>query len=362
MKVGYVVRTPTSVHLLDSDMRTIAEKSGNEELTLDTCSKVLMDLKSKLSGLERIVVEEDGIKSIIEQMGLQVALEQPSPAGKYVRSNLDLVKGQTSQAKLNAYRSIAIEQTQLRIAQMSSSLDQEIIRLVYAHDTLAASTNEVVEKLVDLVSLYFPELRRFARSPERLASLLEKHPSKEDMLSTGEGEAPNEVMEWARRSRGAATPAGTAPVVREYATTVLAMTSLREKIAQRISDIMVVIAPNTSAVAGPLLGAKLMAKAGGLIKLAKLPSSSVQVMGAEKALFRAMREGGRPPKHGLIFQNPMVHNAPRKLRGKVARALASKITIACRMDAFSGTDHGEELTESLRKKVEALSAKGGPEA
>jgi nucleolar protein 56 len=362
MKVGYVVRTPTSVHLLDLDMQTIAEKSGSEELTLDACTKALNDFKSKLSGLERIVVEEDGIRSIIEEMGLQAALQQPSPAGKYVRSNLDLVKGQTPQVRLNAYRSIAIEKTQSKIVEMSSGLDQELIRLVYAHDTLAASTNEVMEKLVDLVSLYFPELRRFARSPEKLASILEKHPSKEDMLSAGEDEIPNEVMEWAHRSRGAATPDGTVPVVREYATTVLAMTSLREKISQRISDIMVVMAPNTSTVAGPLLGAKLMAKAGGLVKLAKLPSSSVQVMGAEKALFRAMREGGRPPKHGLIFQNPMVHNSPRKLRGKVARALASKITIACRMDAFSGTDSGEELTESLRKKVEALSAKGGPEA
>jgi nucleolar protein 56 len=362
MKLGYVVRTPTSVHLFDSDMQPIAEKSGSEELTLDTCSKALNDLKSKLLGLEKIVVEEDGIRSIIAEMGLQVALEQPSAAGKYVRSNLDRVKGQTPEVRLNTYRSIAIEQTQLKIVQMSSSLDQELIRLVYAHDTLAASTNEVMEKLVDLVSLYFPELRRFARSPEKLASLLEKHPSKEDMLSTGEGEISSEVMEWARRSRGAATPAGTAPVVREYATTVLAMTSLREEISQRISKIMGIIAPNTSAVAGPLLGAKLMAKAGGLVKLAKLASSSVQVMGAEKALFRAMREGGRPPKHGFIFQNPMVHNAPRKLRGKVARALASKITIACRIDTFSGAESGEELTEALRKKVEALSAKGGSEA
>ena len=362
MAAGYLVRTPNSIHLFDSNMQPIAEKSGNEELTLDACSKILKDFENELSGLERVIVEEDAIKNMLEKMGLQATLEQPSPAGKYVRSNLDRVVGLTPQVRLSACRSIASEQVQLRIAQMSSSLDQELIGLVYAHDTLAASTNEVMEKLVDLVSLYFPELRRFARSPEKLAGLLEKHPSKEDMLSTGEGEISGEVMEWARMSRGAATPAGTAPVVREYATTVLAITSLREKIAQRISDIMSIIAPNTSAVAGPLLGAKLMAKAGGLMKLAKLPSSSVQVMGAEKALFRAMREGGRPPKHGLIFQNPMVHNAPRKLRGKVARALASKITIACRIDAFSGVESGEELTESLRKKVEALSGKGGAEA
>ncbi|HYA22292.1 MAG TPA: hypothetical protein VEG31_03875 [Thermoproteota archaeon] len=362
MKVGYVVRTPTSVHLLDSEMKAIAEKSSDEELTLDSCSKILKDLRSKLSIPEKIVVEEEGIKNMIEQMGLRVTIEQPSLGGKYVRSSLDLVRKESRQARLSTYRTIAIEQTQSRIAQMSSGLDQELIGLVYAHDTLASSTNEVTEKLVDLVALYFPELRRFARSPERLAGLLEKHPSKEDMLSAGEGEISNEVMEWARNSRGAITPAGTAPVIQEYAKTVLAMISLREKIAQRISDTMMIIAPNTSAVAGPLLGAKLMAKAGGLVKLAKLPSSSVQVMGAEKALFRAMKEGGRPPKHGFIFQNPMVHNSPRKLRGKVARALASKITIACRMDAFSGAESGEELTESLRKKVEALSSKGGPEA
>jgi len=362
MATGYLVRTPNSIHLLDSDLRPFAEVRRGGELTIEMCSEAMDELEQNLRGFERIVVEEDAVRAMLEKRGHKAALTQPSEGGRYIRSNLDKILGTPRQIRLASYRSIAAGQVQRKISQLSSSLDQELIGLVYAHDTLAASTNEVMEKLVDLVSLYFPELRRFARSPEKLASLLEKHPSKEDMLSTGEGNISSEVMEWARRSRGATTPAGTAPVVREYATTVLAMTSLREKIAQRISEIMGVIAPNTSAVAGPLLGAKLMAKAGGLIKLAKLPSSSVQVMGAEKALFRAMREGGRPPKHGLIFQNPMVHNAPRKLRGKVARALASKITIACRMDAFSGTDHGEELTESLRKKVEALSAKGGPEA
>ena len=362
MAAGHLVRTPNSLYLLDSNLRVVGEVRKSSELTTETCSEAIDELEGKLRAFKKIVVEEDEMRMMLERRGYEVAQIQPSDGGRYIRSNLDTIFGGPRQTRLASYRSVAIGQTQRKVSQLSSSLDQELIGLVYAHDTLASSTNEITEKLVDLVALYFPELRRFARSPERLAGILEKHPSKEDVLSAKEGEIPNEVMEWARSSKGAIIPAGTALVIQEYARTVLAMISLREKIAQRISEIMMIIAPNTSAVAGPLLGAKLMAKAGGLVKLAKLPSSSVQVMGAEKALFRAMREGGRPPKHGLIFQNPMVHNSPRKLRGKVARALASKITIACRMDAFSGVESGEELTESLRKKVEALSSKGGSEA
>ena len=361
MRTAYVVRTPTSIHLFDDDLRVITQRTGTEELTLALCSEALTQFDDQLRDKERIVVEEEVLKDLLEKRGLQASIEQPSRAGNYLRSNVDEILGSSPASRRAAFKSVATEQVQERISVLSSSLDQELIALVYAHDTLAGSTNEVTEKLVDLVSLYFPELKRISRSTEKSVELLSKYPSKEEMMSGGGGEIPQDIMSGAFRSRGAATPSGTAAVVKQYAATVLAMNSLKEAMARRISDVMGTMAPNVSAVAGPLLGAKLVAKAGGLMKLAKLPSSSVQVMGAEKALFRAMKEGGRPPKHGLIFQHPLVHNSPRKLRGKVARALASKISIASRIDTFSGSEASEELVDSLRKKIESISVKAGAE-
>lgn len=361
MTVCYLLRTPILTQLLDEDLRTIAKIATGGELTLDAYSAALKGLEPDLRKFEKIVVEEQMLRDALEKRGYDTILEQPSKGGRHLRSNIDSVLGLSTDSRRAEFKSVATEQVQERISVLSSSLDQELIALVYAHDTLAGSTNEITEKLVDLVSLYFPELKRVSRSTDKSVELLSKYPSKEDMMSSGGEEVPQDILSGALKSKGAVTPSGTAAVVKQYAATVLAMNALKETIARRISEVMESMAPNVSAVAGPLLGAKLVAKAGGLMKLAKLPSSSVQVMGAEKALFRAMKEGGRPPKHGLIFQNPLVHNSPRKLRGKVARALASKISIASRIDVFSGSEASEDLVDSLRKKIESISAKAGAE-
>ncbi|RLI27874.1 MAG: C/D box methylation guide ribonucleoprotein complex aNOP56 subunit, partial [Candidatus Hecatellales archaeon] len=94
-----------------------------------------------------------------------------------------------------------------------------------------------------------------------------------------------------------------------------------------------------------------------LEELARLPSSTIQVLGAEKALFRALRRGGRPPKHGIIFQHPFIHQAPRWQRGKIARALAGKISIAAKVDVFSGNRIGDRLKADLEKRVAEIREK-----
>ena len=75
------------------------------------------------------------------------------------------------------------------------------------------------------------------------------------------------------------------------------------------------------------MGARIISKAGSLARLARLPASTIQILGAEKALFRALKTGARPPKHGLLFQHPLIHSAPKWQRGKIARAVASKVAI-----------------------------------
>jgi nucleolar protein 56 len=91
-------------------------------------------------------------------------------------------------------------------------------------------------------------------------------------------------------------------------------------------------APNLSALLGPLLAARLLSQAGGLDRLARLPSSTVQVLGAEGAFFEHLRRGTRPPRHGLLFLHPAVQGAPKRQRGRMARALAGKASIAARLD------------------------------
>jgi nucleolar protein 56 len=114
--------------------------------------------------------------------------------------------------------------------------------------------------------------------------------------------------------------------------------------------------PNLSLLIGPLLAARLVAKAGGLARLANLPSSTVQVIGAERAFFDHLRTGGLPPKYGLIYMHPAVHGAPSFQKGKVARTLAGKLSIAARRD-LAGAPPLMELKESMDRRLKDLEGK-----
>lgn len=133
---------------------------------------------------------------------------------------------------------------------------------------------------------------------------------------------------------------------------------LREEIEREIETVMLKVAPNLCEVAGAKLGARLIEKFGGIKKLAFASSNKIQIVGAEKSLYKAiarMKKGkeAKIPKHGIIFLHGFVRNLPKKKRGKMARFLASKIAIAAKIDYFRG-ELEEELAESVRKRFEEL--------
>ena len=115
------------------------------------------------------------------------------------------------------------------------------------------------------------------------------------------------------------------------------------------------IAPNFSKIAGPMLAARMLEEAGSIKKLALMPSSTIQMLGAEKALFRHLKNHSvKPPKHGLIFMHSLIQKAGRDNRGKMARALAGKLSIAVRADYFDKRDISKGLQESLDKRFAQL--------
>lgn len=150
-------------------------------------------------------------------------------------------------------------------------------------------------------------------------------------------------------------------LVREFEEKILELKRFRGSIEKEIEVVMRKIAPNVSEIVGEKIGARLLEKAGSLIKLAEMPASTIQVIGAEKSLFKAlarMRKGrkAKVPKHGVIFQHPFIKTLPKKKRGKMARFMAGKLAIAARIDYFKG-ELNEKLAEEVRRKYEQLSRK-----
>ena len=127
-----------------------------------------------------------------------------------------------------------------------------------------------------------------------------------------------------------------------------------KSLEKQIDSDMEKIAPNICKITGSLIGARLISRAGGIERLAIMPASTVQILGAEKALFRFKKEGGKPPKHGIIFQNSNINRASRTIRGKIARLYASKIAIAAKADAFTKRDISNELRKDLDNRIKEI--------
>ncbi len=111
------------------------------------------------------------------------------------------------------------------------------------------------------------------------------------------------------------------------------------------------LAPNVSELAGPMIAARLVTLAGSIEDLARYPAGTVQLLGAERALFRHLKTGSRPPKHGVLFQHPLIHRAPPWQRGALARVFAGRIAMAARADAYTHRHIAPELQASLDRAV-----------
>ena len=133
---------------------------------------------------------------------------------------------------------------------------------------------------------------------------------------------------------------------------------LREELQHSIELLMEQESPSLSHLVGELLGARLIALAGGKERLARLPAGTIQILGAENAFFRFRRSGKGMPKHGVIFQHPWIRNARKDQRGRIARTLAGKIALAARIDHYSGRNDGAILRSAVEKRIEDLKGKG----
>ncbi len=141
---------------------------------------------------------------------------------------------------------------------------------------------------------------------------------------------------------------------KELRATVNRLTATRDYLSQRIENYAEKIAPNTSFIVGPIIASRLMHYAGGLERLAKMPASTIQVLGAEDKFFQHLKKGTPCPKHGIIFQVPAVRNSHKRLRGRIARALAGKLAIAARVDYYGGEFIGDRLKNEFLRRVEEI--------
>ena len=167
-------------------------------------------------------------------------------------------------------------------------------------------------------------------------------------------------LDYARELAERETEDGGDRALRSLAERVVAVAEEAGDLRAYIERTAPAVAPNLSMLAGPVLAARLVSLAGGLEPLAKKPSGTVQVLGAEDALFAHLRGGAPSPKHGVIFTHEYVSGTRREERGSAARALAGKLSIAARIDHYSG-DRRPDLQRELDERMDRIRTRGGAE-
>ena len=231
--------------------------------------------------------------------------------------------------------------------------EAQITQTVQLLGELDTSLNGLSSRVREWYGLHYPELSRVVRDHQKYLSFITEigdrsQVTKEKLEALGlQYREVASILKGAEGSMGAPFRGSDLVEVTRLAQQILSFYDYRTKLTDYISSLAAEIAPNVSELAGPTLAAKLIEKAGGLRRMAMMPSSTLQILGAEKALYRALKTKARPPKHGLIFQHPYVNAAPRGLRGMRARHLAAKLSIAARADAFSGNAIAEQLQKEL---------------
>ena len=258
---------------------------------------------------------------------------------------------------------VSMELAKLRIRGASEKRDLVIAQAIQTLDDLDRTVNLFVGRLREWYGVHFPELDRLIEKHETYARLVMNLGFRDNFsIEALEKEAlpkdkAENTIKMAERSMGAEMAEQDMAEIQALSKNVLELYELRKNLEAYIDKTMDEVAPNTRAVAGALLGARLIAIAGSLQNLAMRPASTIQVLGAEKALFRSLKTGARPPKHGLIFQHALLHDAKRWQRGKIARVLAGKLAIAARADAFGGKYVGETLKANIDRRLAEIREK-----
>ena len=274
-------------------------------------------------------------------MKINIKVETPNQGGEHLRENLksiyqeigfDYADSNTELDKINRiYRDAAV----LKIKKASQEEDKLLIQAVNSIDDIDDSIAKLVERMRDWYTIYFPEMDTIS-SNDTYIKLIATCQDREEIMENHPESFDGEIS----YSAGADIEEADLVMVKSFAESIYSLQNSRKDLEKYID-------------AKSTLGAKLIAHIGSIKRLATYPASTIQIMGAEKAVFRHLKTGERPPKHGIIFQHPSVRGAKWWNRGKVARNLALKITFAVRKDVFA-KEYDPSIAEDYLKKVEQI--------
>ena len=231
------------------------------------------------------------------------------------------------------------------VAETAADPDRRLEYLSRALDEARVSQNSLESNLVEWVGLFLPTLNLDEHRPSIVSAIAASTNLQElsELLEVKSADVDVGTKEWSG--------------LHSLAASAVDLITIVGKLEDSVSELSLAYLPSLSSLIGPLLAAKLCTTAHGRARLARLPASTIQVLGAEKAFFMHLRQGTNPPKHGHIFQHHWISRSPKWTRGPIARMLASKVAIAARVDHFGGEPWTSKQVAEVEKKVGEIRAR-----
>ncbi|MEM2021043.1 MAG: C/D box methylation guide ribonucleoprotein complex aNOP56 subunit [Zestosphaera sp.] len=328
----------------------------------DDFIKTLKDLVNTYGDQVEVVVVDEEHARAASALNVRAVVEPENSALRRLRDCLipilvseGLVKSEDEWVSL--LNQVMTQATRIKLRGFAAKRDLLAIQAIRSIDDIDKTINLFASRMREWYSVHFPELDDLIEDHKLYATVVYEFGSRDEFsvnglkkLGLGESKA-NRVYEVSKKSMGADLSGIDVERIRDFVGIILSLYELRDKLSEYLSQVMKEVAPNMTELVGATLGARLLSLAGSLEDLAKMPASTIQVLGAEKALFRALRSGGRPPKHGVLFQYPEIHASPKWQRGKIARALATKLAIGAKADYFTGRFVADKLRKDFEERV-----------
>uniref|UniRef100_A0A8C2GW89 Nucleolar protein 56 n=1 Tax=Cyprinus carpio TaxID=7962 RepID=A0A8C2GW89_CYPCA len=274
-----------------------------------------------------------------------------------------LVKGLTAQAASKAQLGLGHSYSRAKVKFNVNRADNMIIQSIALLDQLDKDINTFSMRVREWYGYHFPELIKIVNDNSmycKLAKLIgNRKELTEEMLEaieeiTMDSGKAQAILEASRSSMGMDISPIDLINIESFSSRVVSLTNYRQELQAYLQSKMSQVAPNLAALIGEVVGARLISHAGSLTNLAKYPASTVQILGAEKALFRALKTRGNTPKYGLIFHSTFIGRAAAKNKGRISRYLANKCTIASRIDCFSELPtsvFGDKLRDQVEERL-----------
>ena len=329
----------------------------------------IQQILEKISHYDCILVNDNSILSYLSDSGFNAKMMSQDKVQKIQSEKATLiVKSGLADNEIDAIqalRDFAIDLSSSRIKQASEKLDLHIIQSVNSLDELDKIVNVMGARMREWYGLHFPELDHLVQNINTYAEIVSKAGFREEIsrellanLVGVQDRRIDMIIDTANRSKGGDITITNLEIVKKLANEVISLSKLRKNLSEHLEVNMEAVAPNIKGLLTASLGARIIARAGSLNRLCLLPASTIQILGAEKALFRSLKTGARPPKHGLLFQHSLIHSAPKWQRGKISRAIASKVAIAARIDLYRhGTGRDLSIVDRLNRRIVEIQEK-----